>query len=400
MRKFSLYITLLMIICLTIACNFDPSLLTGGIEKTTGKPPASQTAAVGLGNSTSTIEPTDVTEESLPTLTSTPDGRLDPCTLLTTEKAEAILGEPATAPENLSGSCVFYNAKDKLYVINIAAAQDKETSGILQGQAALILLSGNKVDNDFSTRVKSFSDEQDYKAFFSELVLAAKGSQTMTAKLYTGGGNDLTYWAWIDSPPRCQGDLVAVRQDTLVNINVVLPDTAQCSSLLSNLNALAREAFDKLPAQFSSGFSGQTSSSTSPAGDGVQATPTAIPVDAPSAPAATPTMVLAANGLPAPALDSPADGTVFDVYPRMTMLKWAPVEGASKYLVEIMACSASNNTTCFSHPMIEQTTRETVMTAYTFNFIGAQPGKWRVTAVDANGTMGTPSGWWTFTYTR
>jgi serine/threonine protein kinase len=38
-------------------------------------------------------------------------------------------------------------------------------------------------------------------------------------------------------------------------------------------------------------------------------------------------------------------------------------------------------------------------TTYTFNFVGAQPGRWCVLAVDASGQKSPTSGWWTFTYT-
>ena len=94
------------------------------------------------------------------------------------------------------------------------------------------------------------------------------------------------------------------------------------------------------------------------------------------------------------------DGSEFEIYPRVTSLKWKAVDGAVGYLVEIMACSSSNPANCFSHPMIEQTTRETTETEYTFNFIGAQPGKWRVMAVDSTGKPGMPSGWWAFSYKK
>jgi len=37
-------------------------------------------------------------------------------------------------------------------------------------------------------------------------------------------------------------------------------------------------------------------------------------------------------------------------------------------------------------------------TAYTFNFIGAQPGRWRVWPLNRNGKRGNPSEWRTFRY--
>jgi hypothetical protein len=39
-------------------------------------------------------------------------------------------------------------------------------------------------------------------------------------------------------------------------------------------------------------------------------------------------------------------------------------------------------------------------TAYTFDFIGSQPGRWRVWAVDAKGQDGPKSDWWFFFFTH
>jgi hypothetical protein len=39
-------------------------------------------------------------------------------------------------------------------------------------------------------------------------------------------------------------------------------------------------------------------------------------------------------------------------------------------------------------------------TQYTFEFVGAQPGRWRVWAVDAGGKEGPKTGWWEFTFTH
>ena len=36
--------------------------------------------------------------------------------------------------------------------------------------------------------------------------------------------------------------------------------------------------------------------------------------------------------------------------------------------------------------------------SYTFDFVGAQPGRWRVWAVDVNGQKGPKSDWWGFSY--
>jgi len=38
-------------------------------------------------------------------------------------------------------------------------------------------------------------------------------------------------------------------------------------------------------------------------------------------------------------------------------------------------------------------------TTYTFNFVGAQPGRWRVWAVNGSGMPGSKSGWREFRFT-
>ncbi len=96
--------------------------------------------------------------------------------------------------------------------------------------------------------------------------------------------------------------------------------------------------------------------------------------------------------LPAPVQSSPAHGSVFNHYPRRTVLAWQPVAGAKSYTVEIEYKSGNQ----------WQALRKQsgVRTSYTFDFVGAQPGRWRVSAVDAAGKTGTASGWREFRYTR
>ena len=44
--------------------------------------------------------------------------------------------------------------------------------------------------------------------------------------------------------------------------------------------------------------------------------------------------------------------------------------------------------------------KTTSATEAEFDFLGAQPGRWRVWAVDASGIEGPKSGWGTFSYTK
>lgn len=110
--------------------------------------------------------------------------------------------------------------------------------------------------------------------------------------------------------------------------------------------------------------------------------------------------------LPAPIQLSPADNIEFHHYPRTTTLEWSQVEGAVSYTIEIDYCRGGirNGKECvrpqpfavtWNPPLSGVTT-----TSYTFNFLGAQPGRWRVWAVDHEGREGFKSDWRKFFYTR
>jgi hypothetical protein len=108
--------------------------------------------------------------------------------------------------------------------------------------------------------------------------------------------------------------------------------------------------------------------------------------------------------LPAPVQTAPADGAIFDHYPRRTRLEWAPVEGAASYSVEVDYCSGRRRDEkgC-SNPQPHRMRFDPAApvlkeTAYEFDFVGAQPGRWRVWAVDGQGREGFKSPWRFFVY--
>jgi hypothetical protein len=94
---------------------------------------------------------------------------------------------------------------------------------------------------------------------------------------------------------------------------------------------------------------------------------------------------------------SPASGTVFNNYPRTTTLQWSAVSGAASYTVQVYYYQPGD-TTCTSGAQ-NYLTPNITGTSYTFDFVGAQPGCWRVWAVDAAGRQSPMSGWWEFSYT-
>ena len=102
--------------------------------------------------------------------------------------------------------------------------------------------------------------------------------------------------------------------------------------------------------------------------------------------------ILTVNFLPAPAQVSPAHGSVYNHYPRKTTLRWKSVAGAKYYTAEIEYKSGTKWA-----PLKKQSG---LKYDYTFNFVGAQPGRWRVWAVDSAGKSGRASGWREFRYTK
>jgi len=106
--------------------------------------------------------------------------------------------------------------------------------------------------------------------------------------------------------------------------------------------------------------------------------------------------------LPAPKLISPEDNQVFSIFPRATRLEWSPVEGAASYTVEIDVCDGRNKSRCLNpQPLnlpVNPPTSNISATSYEFMFVGAQPGRWRVWAVDKDSRDGFKSEWRTFVY--
>ncbi len=97
-----------------------------------------------------------------------------------------------------------------------------------------------------------------------------------------------------------------------------------------------------------------------------------------------------------PILTTPANNIVFDHYPRTITLSWKMVPAASGYYLEIAYCQAGE-IDCVSYPAV--TITDPLMSDYTFGFIGAQPGKWRVTTLASPPYRNSAaSGWRWFTF--
>jgi len=98
---------------------------------------------------------------------------------------------------------------------------------------------------------------------------------------------------------------------------------------------------------------------------------------------------------------SPSDGAELNHYPRITRLEWSAVSGAASYTVELEVCQLEiEGKECGQLLQIRGNPPLSGIdgTSYEFLFIGAQPGRWRVWAVDAKGRVGTKSPWSKFIY--
>jgi hypothetical protein len=97
-----------------------------------------------------------------------------------------------------------------------------------------------------------------------------------------------------------------------------------------------------------------------------------------------------------PALSWPYDATTFNAYPRSTTLRWLPVSGATHYLVQVQWENPTDGLwhTLPNYPVAVEEP------SYTFNFVGAQPGRWRVAAVNTKNQNTQYSDWWYFKYEK
>jgi hypothetical protein len=94
----------------------------------------------------------------------------------------------------------------------------------------------------------------------------------------------------------------------------------------------------------------------------------------------------------------PANGIVFNHFPRATMLQWHPMPQAASYIVEVQMFNPFNGRWVEEPQSV--LTATVYETSYSFNFVGAQPGRWRVRAVNGEGFESQTSQWQEFRYTR
>lgn len=97
-----------------------------------------------------------------------------------------------------------------------------------------------------------------------------------------------------------------------------------------------------------------------------------------------------------PTLLTPPNGAEFDHYPRILTLRWTPEPLAASYIVELQIQGSSRDWHLIPDPARQSVTADSVQ----IQFNGAQPGRWRVIAIDATGVASSPSDWWEFFFGR
>jgi len=113
--------------------------------------------------------------------------------------------------------------------------------------------------------------------------------------------------------------------------------------------------------------------------------------------------------LPPPRLLAPDDAAVMNHYPRKTIVKWESIIGAASYTVEIQFSGGSNSGATEWYDLGEHLryfpAAEYVppvrinTTSFSFDWIGANLGRWRVWAIDGSGREGIKSEWRRFRFT-
>jgi hypothetical protein len=104
------------------------------------------------------------------------------------------------------------------------------------------------------------------------------------------------------------------------------------------------------------------------------------------------------NSLRAPRLISPEDGAIFSTFPRQITVRWQPSADAASYIVEWDY--SYNGVWHIDDKKMPDFGLPVRGTEYSFDFVGAQPGRRRIFPVNAKGERGLPSEWRTFRFTK
>lgn len=96
-----------------------------------------------------------------------------------------------------------------------------------------------------------------------------------------------------------------------------------------------------------------------------------------------------------PRLLEPHNAAMLTAYPRQINLKWEALSGAARYVIEVQAQDPETGE-WFPHP--GQSRWTTSVPSQAIEFIGDQPGRWNVVAIDEDNSRSQQSLWHEFFY--
>jgi len=99
-----------------------------------------------------------------------------------------------------------------------------------------------------------------------------------------------------------------------------------------------------------------------------------------------------------PVITGPPDGRQFDTYPRNAFLQWKLVEGSKRYLVEVELGLEADGTWMPAPPGLNRMFSK--VNSLQISFPGAQPGRWRVWAINEDNVRSEPSDWSHFEFLK
>jgi hypothetical protein len=127
-----------------------------------------------------------------------------------------------------------------------------------------------------------------------------------------------------------------------------------------------------------------------------------VTVTAPAITMTPPTVTITApypTTLATPKQVSPEDGSRLTNFPRTLTFVWERVPCASSYIVEVDCRDAcQNNKWCSEVSQTFHKKEGLTSNSYTYTFVGDNPGRWRVWAVDQYGNASEKSDWWYFQF--
>jgi hypothetical protein len=184
----------------------------------------------------------------------TPEGGyayLDPCTLVTSDEAAAILGVPVQADPSgtarNAGACM-YMTEDRAKVVFVAAEYgDGAKTMILTGLSLIASITEDAAIDTYDADMQAKAPTLGLVDFFNEITLnmpAVPGAPATVFEPVSGIG-DSAYYTWTESDARAGLSFVTGQKYATVSVKGLAGETARAT-----LESLARQVLSRLPEGF------------------------------------------------------------------------------------------------------------------------------------------------------